>query len=296
MTTIPFYIVDVFAEQKFAGNQLAVFVGNPPTEIMQQIALEMNYSETTFISANEPENGGYNVRIFTPSTEYPFAGHPTIGTATVIHEKFLQGQTEQVNLNLKVGQIPVTFKSDGVAWMRQNPPEFGQTYAVDDIAELLNLSPQDIDDRFPIQEVTTGLPFIIIPLKTLDAVRRARTSPEKINALLAQQPTQFGANAVLIFAPETYHTENDLNARVLVDGDGMAEDPATGSANGCLASYLVKYRYLDTASISVQVEQGYEIRRPSLLYLEARKHDNIIEVNVGGKVFFVAEGQLNYDG
>ena len=180
-------ILDVFAEQKYAGNQLAVFLGNPSDEVMQQLALEMNYSETTFITSDTPENGGYNVRIFMPNMEIPFAGHPTLGTATIIRNELMQQPGDMVLLNLQVGQIPVTFQDNGVAWMQQNPPVFGRSYEAEAVADVLNLTTADIDTRFPIQDVSTGLPFTIVPLKTLDAVKRARMDVPKLRQLLQIQ-------------------------------------------------------------------------------------------------------------
>lgn len=173
-----FYIVDVFAESKYAGNQLAVIrCGSQlPTEAMQQIALETNYSETTFITHETEQNGGYDVRIFTPVSEIPFAGHPTLGTAYIIQQKLIGHPIEQVVLNLKVGQIPVTFEYENnqptKLEMHQKPPDFGELIAPADMAAVLNIDETDIDSRFPIQDVSTGLPFFIVPLKTREAVKR----------------------------------------------------------------------------------------------------------------------------
>ena len=131
MSKIPFYIVDVFAEKKYAGNQLAVFreAHSLSGETMQLIARETNFSETTFILQDEPRDGGYDVRIFTPREEVPFAGHPTLGTAHIIRNEILGGKTDALTLNLKVGKIPVTFSQDGYSWMKQIEPEFGKQHA-----------------------------------------------------------------------------------------------------------------------------------------------------------------------
>src|SRR5215216_1897518 len=162
---LTFYIVDVFAEEKYAGNQLAVVRGGAglPDERLQKIALEMNYSETTFVLSEEESDGGYDVRIFTPGREVPFAGHPTLGTAYVIRHEILAEPADRVTLNLKAGRIPVTFGE--VLWMRQLPPTFGSKLDRDPAARALNLEPTDLDDRFPVQEVSTGLPAIIVPLR-----------------------------------------------------------------------------------------------------------------------------------
>ena len=289
-----FYIVDVFAERKYAGNQLAVFKGvkNLSDKQMQQFAKEMNYSETTFILSEEKRNGGYDVRIFTPEHEVPFAGHPTLGTAYVIQQEIVKEPVEKVALNLKVGQIPVTFKYSGqqvdIMWMKQINPIFGEVFNSKPISQALGLKETNINDRFPIQDVSTGVPFIIVPLKSLTAVKQARIDKDRYFELIKN--TQ--AKAILVFSPETYNKENDLNVRVFADYYGVPEDPATGSANGCLAGYLVKHRYFGDDRIDIRVEQGYEIGRPSLLFLRAEDKEGKIDVLVGGKAIMVAKGEF----
>lgn len=287
-----FYIVDVFAEDKYAGNQLAVFrkTEHLSDREMQKIAQEMHFSETTFILSEEPRDGGYDVRIFTPAREVPFAGHPTLGTAYILQSRVIQKSVEKVILNLEVGQIPVTFTYRGgeTDWLRmkQKNPAFGHVLDKDLIAASLSLNRNDLDDRFPVEEVSTGLSFIIVPLKTLSAVRRARVDRDKFFALV----DKLDSKAVLVFSPETYSPENNLNARVFVDYYNIPEDPATGSANGCLAGYLVKNKYLGKESIDVNVEQGYEIGRPSRLRLQAEQVQEGIDIYVGGRVVPIAEG------
>jgi trans-2,3-dihydro-3-hydroxyanthranilate isomerase len=289
-----FYIVDVFAEQKYAGNQLAVLrdIGALSDTEMQEIAKEMHFSETTFISSEEKRKGGYDARIFTPEHEVPFAGHPTLGTAYVIQQEIIKEPVEKVLLNLKVGQIPVTFDYKGkqidLLWMKQNNPTFGQIFDPIAISEVLKLDQGEIDHRFPIQEVSTGLPFIIVPLKSLNAVKQSKADKDKYFDLIKD----IQAKAILIFCPQTYKKENDLNVRMFADYYGVPEDPATGSANGCLAGYLVKHRYFGKDRIDVRVEQGYEIGRPSLLFLRAEEKEDKIDVRVGGRVIMIAKGEL----
>lgn len=294
MNKMEFYILDVFAEEKYAGNQLAVVLdaASLSDDAMQKIAREMNYSETTFILSDAPKDGGYDVRIFTPKEEVPFAGHPTLGTAFVIRNEIMSEPAEKVVLNLKVGQIPVTVgrngDGDGMLWMKQNEPIFGQVIEPAWIASVLSLDESDIDSRFPVQEVSTGLPVLIVPLKSLDAAKRAKIKRDEYFELIEEMQ----AKAVLVYCPETYDPKNDLNVRVFVDYYGIPEDPATGSANGCLAGYLVKHSYFGTDRIDIRVEQGYEIARPSLLYLKAGQNQEQIDISVGGKVVMVAKGQL----
>lgn len=291
-----FSIVDVFAETRYTGNPLAVIWGEGVERLSDQemlkIAQEMNYSETTFIGASEPKNGGYPVRIFTPKKELPFAGHPTLGTAYIIAEEIIKDSVNQVILNLAVGQIPVTWKPEAsgkkMLWMRQNSPEFTNSYDHKLLAPVLNLEPCDFDTNYPIQEVSTGIPFIIVPLKTQSALRKAKVDLERYTELIKITTAQ----EIFLFCPETHHPENQLCARMFAPALGIIEDPATGSANGCLAGYLSNYHYFGSDQVNIRVEQGYEIDRPSLLLLKAEKIGDLIQVEVGGNVIKVAEGIL----
>jgi trans-2,3-dihydro-3-hydroxyanthranilate isomerase len=285
--SLTFYIVDVFAEERYAGNQLAVVRGGADLsdKTLQKIALEMNYSETTFVLSDEETDGGYDVRIFTPGEEVPFAGHPTLGTAYVIQHELLAGPVERITLNLKAGEIPVTFGE--VLWMRQLPPTFGATVDSASLARALNLETADLDDHYPVQEVSTGLPALIVPLRDLDALRRCKVDWERYTELAGP-----GKN-LYVFCPEPHEDgPGDLSARMFANDLGVPEDPATGSAAGCLAAYLLEHSYLGTDSVDVRVEQGYEIGRPSLLYLRAASEADEMRVDVGGKVQMVARGEL----
>jgi len=290
MKKLTFYIVDVFAEKKYAGNQLAVFreAEKLSNEEMQAIARETNFSETTFILQDVPRDGGYDVRIFTPREEVPFAGHPTLGTAHIIRNEILLGDTEALTLNLKVGKIRVSFDQNGYIWMKQVEPEFGKEHPAEAIAAILGLPVVDIDERYPIQEVSTGLPFFIVPLKTLSALQSARVDRNKYFAFIKDS----WAKGILIFCPQAHETQNHISVRVFVDWFGVPEDPATGSGNGCLAGYLVKHRYFGKDSIDIRSEQGYEIGRPSLLLLQAEQHAAGIGIKVGGKAVIVAKGEF----
>jgi trans-2,3-dihydro-3-hydroxyanthranilate isomerase len=292
--SIPYTILDVFAEAPLDGNPLAVFrgAGSLSTELMQRIAREMNLSETTFILSDTPRDGGYDVRIFTPVIEIPFAGHPTLGTAHVIAHQIAQTPPPQVTLNLKVGPIPVSFEPDKrgeILWMRQRAPEFAEKFDVTRVAEALSISLGDVDSAFPVQCVSTGFPFVIAPLRTMAAVKKARIHHERFEHLVRNS----SAKAIFLFSRETYDSANQINARMFAPFHGVAEDPATGSANGCLAAYLIEHRYFGKDSIDLRVEQGYEIKRPSILYLRARRTEDSIEVNVGGRVLVSARGELS---
>lgn len=292
MSRIDFFIVDVFTVgRKYTGNQLAVYLGDPPTVLMQQLAKEINFSEITFVTSNRPENGGYNVRIFMPEVEVPFAGHPVLGTAYIIRRELIGAEIDGLNLNLAAGQIAVSFAEDGVIWMRQNQPSFGQRFEPGDLARILNVEEEDIDKRFPIQEVSTGLPFVLVPMASLDAVQRSQVNLDRLRALLGPHD----AIAPAIFSTEVLASENDIHVRVLDDVYGAPEDPATGSAGGCIAAYSVRYGYTGGDRVELRAEQGYQIGRPSLLYLKAQESAAGIDIRVGGQVEFVAQGQLAAD-
>lgn len=287
-----FYITDVFGIGKYSGNQLATFLHRKEIDEneMQQIAREINFSETTFIMSDEPVDGGYDVRIFTPGEEVKFAGHPTLGTAFVIRERLIRKPIERVVLNLKVGQVPVDFSADGkepFLWMHQIEPEFGSTYQIQQLADTLNLSPADFDERWPIQEVSTGMATMIVPLRDLDALKRSKIDDGKYHRMVEAA----WAKNILVFCPGGYEKEQTLGVRVFAGYYGIPEDPATGSGNGCLAAYLVKQRYFDSTSIDLRLGQGYEIGRPSMVALRAHKERNHIHVSVGGRVIPVAKGE-----
>ncbi|MCU0549067.1 MAG: PhzF family phenazine biosynthesis protein [Leptolyngbya sp. Prado105] len=291
---LTFYIVDVFAEHKFAGNQLAVFrsAAQLTTKEMQAIAKEMNYSETTFILSDTPQENGYPVRIFTPQQELPFAGHPTLGTAFVLQQMILQDSVSLVRLNLQAGQIPVTIEyvnqSIDILWMKQNSPRFGAQIDRETVASILGVDVDQIDDRFALEEVSTGVPFLIVPLKTQAALQKAKINRDLFFKLI--ETTE--AKAILVFCPEPLNSANHLSVRVFADGLGIPEDPATGSANGCLAAYLVQHAYFGRETLDIRVEQGYMIGRPSLLLLRAQKKSEAFEILVGGKTILVAKGEF----
>ncbi|TXT61760.1 MAG: Trans-2,3-dihydro-3-hydroxyanthranilate isomerase [Promethearchaeota archaeon] len=290
MKDIPFYIVDVFTEIKYQGNQLAVFIAEEKLSEMemQQIANEMHFSETTFITSLDE----YKVRIFTPKTELDFAGHPILGTAYILQQKFIKEKIKTLLLNINLGTIPILFKYKGDSikqvWMEQRNPTFSGFFDPQVISEVIGLRKEDIDQRFPCQEVSTGSPFIIIPIKNLEAMKRSRLNHKEYYQLVSNTH----AKALLLFSSETQEKKNDMHVRVFADYLGVPEDPATGSGNGCLAGYLIEHDYFGKDSIEIRVEQGYEINRCSLLHLKANKNGNKINVSVGGNVQISAKGTL----
>ncbi|ADE03599.1 PhzF family phenazine biosynthesis protein [Haloferax volcanii] len=286
-----FHTVDAFATAKYAGNQLAVFEDADAlrSEQMAALANEMNYSETTFIEGGSPDDG-YDVRIFTPDGEIPFAGHPTLGTAAVLRDHF--GAGDEVTLNLGVGPISVEVRGDGSDseqyWMTQNAPRFGAELDRETLAEVLSLDANDFDADWPIQVVSTGLPAVMIPLRDRDALARSEVFTPAYRSFF----DDVGVENLFLFCPDPRDDANDFAARMYAPGHGVTEDPATGSANGCFAGYLARHRYFGDDEIEVTVEQGYEMGRPSQLHLEAEDRGDEVAVRVGGRVEFVSTGRL----
>ena len=289
---LDFSIVDVFAEQKYQGNQLAVFhnANGLTDEQMLRIAREIGFQESTFILSDKAVEGAYDVKIFTPEYEVPFAGHPTLGTAFML----MKESDTEVTLNLKVGKVPVKVENE-ILWLEISNPTFGETFTAD-IAPLLGMTPQDIDETLPIQCVSTGLPYLIIPVKTLKAVQEIRLEDIVIKEWLTENKL-YKTNspdgltvAFFVFTDETHAHVNHLHARMFcLENDKIVEDAATGSANSCLLAYLLKY---ELPIIHKLVEQGYEKKRPSLINIKGElNQEGNYKLQVGGKVQLVAQGK-----
>ena len=266
-------IVDVFAETPLSGNPLAVVRGarHLDTAAMQAIALEMNFSETSFVV--DERSGEARVRIFTPTRELPFAGHPTLGTAWVLGR-----DRSSYNLHLRAGCVQVTFEAGGIAWMKPPPVEQGETLSVGSAAALLGLPSNDIDTRYPCGFATVGPSFALIGVNGLGALRRARVRPDAYTDLLGS--SEIG---VFAFAEGAYSVEAHFAARMF-HHRGLREDPATGSANTAFAAHI---RSLGVRG-NIVVEQGFEIGRPSRLYLDVAE-----TIRVGGKVRPVMTGRFD---
>lgn len=306
-----FHLVDVFAEKPYAGNQLAVFhdTSDLTAEEMLTLTREMNHSESAFIESTTPSGERYDVRIFDPVEELAFAGHPALGTAFVIREFVRDDSPDELTLSLGIGDISITVEADDAGetyWVHQVPPSFGATLTPSVAAEMLGLDVSDVDSRYPVELVSTGLPTLVVPLRSLDALRRAETQSQPYEETLIEP---YGNVNLLGFAPETRGDDAALSVRVFADAGGVPEDPATGSSNGCLAGYLVTHRYFGSNGIDLSVEQGHEVGRPSLLHLRASEGERgagtdgggardrsaaggDVAVSVGGRVRPVAAGRL----
>jgi trans-2,3-dihydro-3-hydroxyanthranilate isomerase len=280
-----FYIVDCFAESKYQGNELLVLVADREVsdEEQQKIAREINFSETTFILSDKRENGGYDVRIWTPNGgEIPFAGHPTLGTSYIIHNELEKGIGDEVKLNLKVGQIPVTVTVHGMT-MRQNPPKFKTIIDKSEIAEIYGITPEEIRDDYPVQWVSTGLEAVIIPLKNRETLAKLTVDQMKFNAYVERHPECYCNHLFFVDMGD-----NSFAARCLMED--FVEDPATGSANGDMAGYLLHHNYFGKNDVTYTVYQGEDMGRPSVLHIHAALNNDEWIIEVGGNCFIVAEG------
>ena len=290
----PFVQWDVFSSEKLRGNPLAVFTdarGLSDSE-MAAIARETNLSETTFIfprEASVERERGVQVRIFTPREELPFAGHPTLGTAMALRASRLPSAAE-IALELKIGKIPVAFRteSDGKVFgeMRQKDAEFGETHAREPVAPLVGLKPDDIAADLPIQAVSTGTAFVILPLKSLAAIRALRMN----HAAIAEYLARTGRRNFYCVTRETEDPKARLHARLLTVG---GEDPATGSAAGCAAAWMVKHGVARSDEQAL-IEQGAEVHRPGQIFVRATQQgEGVVNVRVGGHAVEVIRGEYS---
>jgi trans-2,3-dihydro-3-hydroxyanthranilate isomerase len=283
--------VDVFTDKPFEGNSLAVFTdaGGLSDHEMQRIAVEMNLSETTFIFPRDTAieaKSGVKVRIFTVEEELPFAGHPTLGTAFV-----LRGKTALpvITLDLAVGSVPVRFTEQAgestFGEMTQIDPTFGETHDREAVARAAGLRDGDIDPSLPIRTVSTGVPFTIVPLRGLEIIRSLRVDV----AGAAEYLGQSGGKFFYFVSRQTVDPNARLHARMIFYN---GEDPATGSAAGCAAAWMVACGVAKPEE-QVLIEQGVEMGRPSRIFVRAsRRDDRVVNVRVGGNVVEVLRGEL----
>jgi trans-2,3-dihydro-3-hydroxyanthranilate isomerase len=289
----PFVQLDVFSSKPLEGNALAVFPDGRglSDEQMQALAREMNLSETTFIlprdAATERERG-VPVRIFTVAEELPFAGHPTLGTAFVLRGS---SSAREIMLDLKVGKVPVRFEEVPgqplFGEMTQLDPEFGPVHDREAVVRAAGLRDGDVDPSLPIQTVSTGVPFTVVPLRGLEIVRRLRMDVQGSTEYLEQS----GGKFFYFVSRETVDSAARLHARMMFYN---GEDPATGSAAGCAAAWMVAHGVAQPEE-RVLIEQGIEMRRPSRIFVRAARMDNrVVNVRVGGNVVEVLRGEVSF--
>ena len=298
MRRLHYHLVDVFTDRAFGGNPLAVCTNGRglTTETMQAIAKEFNLSETTFVLPPDDPRHDWRVRIFTPGSELPMAGHPTVGTSFVLaREHLIRRDSDETNIVLEegVGPVPVRVEfKDGepvFAEMTQPLPRFGPR--LEDsraVAEMLSLDARDIDAELPLEIVSCGVPFLYVPLRSLDAARRARPRAD----LFERAAGDGVPPEIFIFTREVERAGSTVHSRMFAPGLGITEDPATGAASGPLGCYLVRYGVVacDT-SAEIVSEQGIEMGRPSFIRIRIeRSGEDITAVRVGGQCHFMGEG------
>ena len=304
-----FVQVDVFTQTPLTGNALAVFNDGRglSDDEMQALAREMNLSETTFIfprDAATEAREGKKVRIFTVAEELPFAGHPTLGTALYLYST---APSEQISLALKVGKIDIVFREeasmstsrsrnasdrvDGKVFgeMRQRDPEFGTTFSREEVARLIGVAPNEIAEEWPVQSVSTGLTFTIVPLRNPEVLANLNFASAPAEKFLKER----GGKFFYFICPQRDAKGLEVRARMFFYG---IEDPATGSAAGCAAAWMVQHKVANSDE-QVIIRQGAAIRRPSEMYVRAtRDRDRVTNVRVGGYAVEVLRGTVRMAG
>ncbi|MGB2925770.1 MAG: PhzF family phenazine biosynthesis protein [Limnothrix sp.] len=291
--TYSFHTLDVFTEQIFGGNPLAVFpeAQGLNTQKMQAIAKELNLSETVFVLPPEQADCDFKLRIFTPLAEIPFAGHPTVGTAYLLaHLELIETGAALTNFKEGIGKVPVSLqwkdgKIQNTFLQAAQLPEFDIVPNIN-MAKLLGLNSEDIHADSTAEVISCGLPFLYICLKNIDAVDRSLLNTELWKSIAEST----AANVyILAIAPNDHH----IYARMFAPALGISEDPATGSAATSLAGYLNKYFPSDTAQEIWQIQQGFEMGRPSQLSLTLnREKGRLKSIQVGGASVLVSQGQM----
>jgi trans-2,3-dihydro-3-hydroxyanthranilate isomerase len=289
----PFVQLDVFTSRAFEGNSVAVFLDGRglSDEEMQALAREMNLSETTFILPRKPSvegERGMRVRIFTVQEELPFAGHPTLGTAFQLRGS---SGAKEVALDLNVGKVPIRFEETPgqpvFGEMTQVNPEFGPRHDREAVVRACGLRDGDVDPSLPIQTISTGLPFTIVPLRGLDIIRNLSVDMKGSEEYLGRS----GGKFFYFVSRETVDPAARLHARMIFYN---GEDPATGSAAGCAAAWMVANGVVEPEK-RVLIEQGVEMKRPSRIFVRAsRQDDRVVNVRVGGNVVEVLRGEVSF--
>tara|TARA_A100001037_G_scaffold76098_1_gene68271 strand:+ start:5237 stop:6136 length:900 start_codon:yes stop_codon:yes gene_type:complete len=293
-----YYICDVFTQQKFSGNQLAVITDAEglSDHDMQNIAREFNFSESTFVFPSEKENTR-KVRIFTPRSEVPFAGHPNIGTAFILAETGIFGdfaQSIDVVFEEKAGNVPIKINKDhcGYIWCELSAPaplSLGKVATVDLASEVLSIEAGDINvtTHYP-QVASVGLPFLFVELQSLEALSQAQIDLSKLQRLLQEGFPSY----IHIYCKDV--KDFDIRCRMFAPLDGVPEDPATGSANAALIALLSHCDQRSDLEDKWKISQGSEIGRPSVLHGRAQKiGGTVVEVNLGGYSVMVCKGTIS---
>ena len=290
---ISFYHVDVFTDHIFGGNPLAVFTDGQcfREEDLQMVAREMNLSETTFVYPSTRDEADFDVRIFTPTREIPFAGHPTLGTAYVLRKNgWVTRDKNPIRLNFKAEIIPVWSEKDKDFMQHPAAKTLYELDRSEKIAKALGLSLNRLDNTLPVQVVSTGFPALLVPVSSLHAMQEITLNLQTLHEVL----NPLDIDMIYPFCRETMRTENTVHSRAFAPGIGISEDPATGSVAGALGAYLANLENNQAIELDMVIEQGYEMERPSIINVEVSKQrDKVQKIRVGGQTQPVFTGRMN---
>ena len=299
---LDYHLLDVFSERQFGGNQLAVFLDPPedlPQSVMQQIARELNLSEVTFLFPPADPAHDYRLRIFSPVAELPMAGHPTVGSAYALARLGrLAGAQAKNEIVFEEGVGPITVAidadEDGQAreiWMRQPIPQFLDIiHNRRAIADMLSLAEDDLIEEAPLQVLSSGLPFLYVPLRSLAAMQRVQLKVDRWRDMLAGS----AAENLFLTTTETVYESSAAHSRMFAPALGIGEDPATGSASGPLGAYLLRYGLAEADEMVS--EQGFEMSRPSIIGIRIERCGaDISGVAIGGRCAYMGFGALLID-
>ena len=289
----PFYQVDVFTNHIFGGNPLAVFTKGQDLkeEYLQKVAREMNLSETTFVFPSTKDEADFDVRIFTPTREIPFAGHPTLGTAYVLRKNgWVTRDKNPIRLNFKAEIIPVWSEKDKDFMQHPAAKTLYELDHSEKIAKALGLSLTHLDGTLPVQVVSTGFPALLVPVGSLQAMKEITLNSQTLHEIL--EPLEI--DMIYPFCRETVRTENTVHSRAFAPGLGITEDPATGSVAGAMGAYWASLENNQDIEIAMVIEQGYEMERPSIINVEVSKQGGKAQkIRVGGQTQPVFTGRMN---
>jgi trans-2,3-dihydro-3-hydroxyanthranilate isomerase len=301
MPTYKYHLLDVFTNRAFGGNQLAVFTDGAavPPDLMPKLTRELNLSESTFVLPPTNPANNYRVRIFTPGKEMMMAGHPTVGTAYLLARLGMIPRTANPTKAVfeeLVGDIPVAISynddspNPSMIWMTQPKPQFG--HIISDLAEVqaaLALPTEAINTNYPVQVVTTGVPFLYVPINTL-----AQTQQISLNVQLCKQLVEkYDLDGVFVFTTEVETEGSTVHSRMFAPDLGIAEDPATGAASGPLGAYLARYKIVPSPDTHMVSEQGMEMGRPSYIHIELdSENGEYTAARIGGESYYMGQGEF----
>ncbi|WP_456275762.1 PhzF family phenazine biosynthesis protein [Bacillus sp. AK128] len=303
MKKLSYILLDVFTTTPFGGNQLAIFLNGEglSSADMQTIAKELNLSESVFLFPPTSERPHYKLRIFTPSMELPFAGHPTIGTAFLLGEKKMVSRNEEglttIVVEENIGEVPLhLYTKNGkmvkAEMIQPTPKVLAEMTDKQAVSRLLSLNEEDLHQSLPIQTVSAGIPFLFIPIKNLEAMKKIQLRMDVWQELFSNDENK---QHIFAFSLETESPEAHVHSRMFAPAMGISEDPATGSASGPLGYYLVANQVFEPADNQVTIisEQGMEMGRPSRIEITVKFQQGMVsKVLVGGSALIIGEGTL----